>query len=180
MKKLILYFIFCLALTGCQKGLEPTKEDCLEVALDDSNVTESEVIKSSTEEKKGNYIIVFETENGHYEYTFEKDGTIKDRTYKALKEQTEKEQEQEEVIEEEINNQVQPETNTPDISAENQAKALEAACINMGISTSDPQNVKITKENGSLVVRFDFGENVTYVTLVDPVSFTATSSYSES
>ena len=58
------------------------------------------------------------------------------------------------------------------------ATGLEAACINMGIDTSAPQNVQVTMEEGQLVVRFDFGEGVTYVTTVDPNSFEATSSYS--
>ena len=48
----------------------------------------------------------------------------------------------------------------------------------MGIDTGAPQNVQVTMEEGQLVVRFDFGEGVTYVTTVDPNSFEATSSYS--
>ena len=65
-----------------------------------------------------------------------------------------------------------------EISGDAKQRALEAACINMGIDTSAPQNVQVTMEEGQLVVRFDFGEGVTYVTTVDPNSFEATSSYS--
>ena len=65
-----------------------------------------------------------------------------------------------------------------EISEDAKQRALEAACINMGIDTSSPQNVQVTMEEGQLVVRFDFGEGVTYVTTVDPNSFVATSSYS--
>ncbi|MGN1276282.1 MAG: hypothetical protein ACI4UK_04765 [Floccifex sp.] len=174
MKKLGLCFVFCLALMGCQKGIVPTKEDCLEVAMDDANVTVSEITESSLDEKKGNYIIVFETETGHYEYTIGKDGIIKDRIYSALSEEKQVEQEEEKEVEPEPEQPVEP----SGISAEDQARALEVACVNMGISTSDPQNVSITMEDGLYVVRFDFGEGVTYVTTIDPNSFEATSSYS--
>ena len=85
------------------------------------------------------------------------------------------------VLEEEV--QPEPEEkpaeeNKDEISKDAKKRALEAACINMGIDTSAPQNVQVTMEEGQLVVRFDFGEGVTYVTTVDPNSFEATSSYS--
>ena len=141
--------------------------------MDDSNVSEEEITSLSKEEKKGDYYIVFETATGHYEYKIGKDGQIKDRDYQSV---TEKENREEEVQPEP--EEKPSEEKKDEISKDAKQRALEAACINMGIDTSAPQNVQVTMEEGQLVVRFDFGEGVTYVTTVDPNSFEATSSYS--
>ena len=146
--------------------------------MDDSNVSEEEITSLSKEEKKGNYYIVFETATGHYEYKIGKDGQIKDRDYQSVtSENVEEEKKEEEEVQPEHEEKT-AEEKKDEISEDAKQRALEAACINMGIDTSAPQNVQVTMEEGQLVVRFDFGEGVTYVTTVDPNSFVATSSYS--
>ena len=168
MKRIGLVLLSLFLLCACQKPIQPSKENCLEVCMDDANVLKKDVLNSEITEEKDVYKIVFETSSSHYEYKIGKDGKIQDKKYKALKE---KENREEEV-------QPEPEENKDEISEDAKQRALEAACINMGIDTSAPQNVQVTMEEGQLVVRFDFGEGVTYVTTVDPNSFVATSSYS--
>ena len=160
MKRIGLILLSLFLLCACQSGIEATLEDSVIVAMDDSNVSEEEITSLSKEEKKGNYYIVFETATGHYEYKIGKDGQIKDRDYQSVTSENVEEEKKDE------------------ISGDAKKRALEAACINMGIDTSAPQNVQVTMEEGQLVVRFDFGEGVTYVTTVDPNSYVATSSYS--
>ena len=77
---LIFLTAFGLLLTGCGKsGLEITKEDILEVARDDANVTKSECENVSIKEQKGSYIVSFTTNGGSYEYKIGKDGIIQER-----------------------------------------------------------------------------------------------------
>ena len=168
MKRIGLVLLSLFLLCACQKPIQPSKENCLEVCMDDANVLKKDVLNSDITEEKNVYKIVFETSSSHYEYKIGKDGKIQDKKYEALKE---KENREEEV-------QSEPEENKDEISEDAKQRALEAACINMGIDTSAPQNVQVTMEEGQLVVRFDFGEGVTYVTTVDPNSYVATSSYS--
>lgn len=177
MKKLILCLICLFSLCACQSGIEATLEDSVIVAMDDSNVSEEEITSLSKEEKKGNYYIVFETATGHYEYKIGKDGRIKDRDYQSATNENVEEKKEEEEVQPEPEEKP-AEEKKDEISEDAKQRALEAACINMGIDTSAPQNVQVTMEEGQLVVRFDFGEGVTYVTTVDPNSFVATSSYS--
>ena len=177
MKKLILCLICLFSLCACQSGIEATLEDSVIVAMDDSNVSEEEITSLSKEEKKGDYYIVFETATGHYEYKIGKDGQIKDRDYQSVTNENVEEEKKEEEVQPEPEEKP-AEENKDEISEDAKQRALEAACINMGIDTSAPQNVQVTMEEGQLVVRFDFGEGVTYVTTVDPNSFVATSSYS--
>ena len=177
MKKLILCLICLFSLCACQSGIEATLEDSVIVAMDDSNVSEEEITSLSKEEKKGNYYIVFETATGHYEYKIGKDGQIKDRDYQSVTNENVEEEKKEEEVQPEPEEKP-AEENKDEISKDAKKRALEAACINMGIDTSAPQNVQVTMEEGQLVVRFDFGEGVTYVTTVDPNSYVATSSYS--
>ena len=168
MKRIGLVLLSLFLLCSCQKPIQPSKENCLEVCMDDANVLKKDVLNSDITEEKNVYKIVFETSSSHYEYKIGKDGKIQDKKYKALKEKGNREEEV----------QPDPEENKGEISEDAKQRALEAACINMGIDTSAPQNVQVTMEEGQLVVRFDFGEGVTYVTTVDPNSFVATSSYS--
>ena len=178
MKRIGLILLSLFLLCACQSGFEATLEDCVIVAMDDSNVSEEEITSLSKEEKKGNYYIVFETATGHYEYKIGKDGQIKDRDYQSVtSENVEEEKKEEEEVQPEPEEKP-AEEKKDEISEDAKQRALEAACINMGIDTSAPQNVQVTMEEGQLVVRFDFGEGVTYVTTVDPNSFEATSSYS--
>ena len=177
MKKLILCLICLFSLCACQSGIEATLEDSVIVAMDDSNVSEEEITSLSKEEKKGNYYIVFETATGHYEYKIGKDGQIKDRDYQSVTNENVEEEKKEEEVQPEPEEKP-AEEKKDEIYEDAKKRALEAACINMGIDTSAPQNVQVTMEEGQLVVRFDFGEGVTYVTTVDPNSFEATSSYS--
>ena len=183
MKRIGLILLSLFLLCACQSGIEATLEDSVIVAMDDSNVSEEEITSLSKEEKKGNYYIVFETATGHYEYKIGKDGRIKDRDYQSIANENveEKKKEEEEVQpepEEKPAEEKPAEEKKDEISEDAKQRALEAACINMEIDTSAPQNVQVTMEEGQLVVRFDFGEGVTYVTTVDPNSFVATSSYS--
>ena len=78
---LIFLTAFGLLLTGCGKsGLEITKEDILEVARDDANVTKSECENVSIKEQKGSYIVSFTTNGGSYEYNIGKDGLLQNVT----------------------------------------------------------------------------------------------------
>ena len=82
MKRNSLIFLtaFGLLLTGCSKsGFEITKDDILEVARDDANATKSECENVSIKEKKGSYIVSFNTNGGSYEYKIGKDGINKKR-----------------------------------------------------------------------------------------------------
>ena len=183
MKRIGLILLSLFLLCACQSGIEATLEDSVIVAMDDSNVSEEEITSLSKEEKKGDYYIVFETATGHYEYKIGKDGQIKDRDYQSVtNENVEEEKKEEEEVqpepEEKPAEEKPAEEKKDEISGDAKKRALEAACINMGIDTGAPQNVQVTMEEGQLVVRFDFGEGVTYVTTVDPNSFVATSSYS--
>ena len=162
MKNILFCFLFLMMCTGCQKEILPSKEDFLEMALDTSNVEFDEVVQSNIEIKEEKYFINFDTNTGHYEYIYEKDGTLIHSSYNPI------------LIEKEI------EEEKSELSQEEKERALEVACINMGISISDPQNVEIKLEEDSIVARFNFGEEVTYVTIIDPVSFTVTSSFTES
>ena len=178
MKRIGLILLSLFLLCACQCGIEATLEDSVIVAMDDSNVSEEEITSLTKEEKKGDYYIVFETATGHYEYKIGKDGQIKDRDYQSVtSENVEEEKKEEEEVQPEPEEKP-AEEKKDEISEDAKQRALEAACINMGIDTSAPQNVQVTMEEGQLVVRFDFGEGVTYVTTVDPNSFEATSSYS--
>ena len=173
MKRIGLILLSLFLLCACQNSIQPSKESCLEVCMDDAYVLKKDVLNSDITEEKDVYKIVFETSSSHYEYKIGKDGKIQEKKYEALKE---KETREEEV---ESESEGKPsEENKDEISEDAKQRALEAACINMGIDTSAPQNVQVTMEEGQLVVRFDFGEGVTYVTTVDPNSFVATSSYS--
>ena len=173
MKRVGLVLLSLFLLCSCQKPIQPSKENCMEVCMDDANVLKKDVLNSDITEEKNVYKIVFETSSSYYEYKIGKDGKIQDKKYKALKEKENREEEVQPEPEEK-----QAEENKDEISEDAKLRALEAACINMGIDTSAPQNVQVTMEEGQLVVRFDFGEGVTYVTTVDPNSFVATSSYS--
>ena len=173
MKRIGLVLLSLFLLCACQKPIQPSKENCLEVCMDDANVLKKDVLNSNITEEKNVYKIVFETDSSHYEYKIGKDGKIQDKKYKALKEKENREEEVQPEPEEKPSEEKKDE-----ISKDAKQRALEAACINMGIDTSAPQNVQVTMEEGQLVVRFDFGEGVTYVTTVDPNSFEATSSYS--
>ena len=178
MKRIGLILLSLFLLCTCQSEIEATLEDSVIVAMDDSNVSEEEITSLSKEEKKGDYYIVFETATGHYEYKIGKDGQIKDRDYQSVtNENVEEEKKEEEEVQPEHEEKT-AEEKKDEISEDAKQRALEAACINMGIDTGAPQNVQVTMEEGQLVVRFDFGEGVTYVTTVDPNSYVATSSYS--
>ena len=173
MKRIGLVLLSLFLLCSCQKPIQPSKENCLEVCMDDANVLKKDVLNSDIKEENDAYKIVFETSSSHYEYKIGKDGKIQDKKYKALKEKENREEEVQPEPEEKPSEEKKDE-----ISKDAKQRALEAACINMGIDTSAPQNVQVTMEEGQLVVRFDFGEGVTYVTTVDPNSYVATSSYS--
>ena len=169
-KKLLLSLTSLFLLAGCVSGVTATADDAYEVALDDSNVTETEVLEHNVEEGKSKYTVQFSTASGSYEYIIGKDGLIQDKSY--TKEVIELEEETEEETKEE---KKEEET---ELSDSEKQQALEAACTNMGISTSDVSGESVTLEDGDIVVRIPT-DSGTSVTIVDRDSMTATSSYSE-
>ena len=86
MKRIGLVLLSLFLLCACQKPIQPSKENCLEVCMDDANVLKKDVLNSNITEEKNVYKIVFETDSSHYEYKIGKDGKIQDKKYEALKE----------------------------------------------------------------------------------------------
>lgn len=172
MKKLKVAFALSFLLTGCATTIQASKEDAFEVALDDSNVLAQDVNTYDVEEKRGKYNITFQTEDGYYEYVIGKDGIIQKKEYTHGTVMSENESDG---VKEAI-----PVQDDNVLSDTDKQKAIQAACDNMGVTTSDVSNVNVKKNGNDIEVRFDLEDGMTRVTIVDHSTFEAKSSYTES
>lgn len=173
---LIFLTAFGLLLTGCSKsGFEITKDDILEVARDDANATKSECENVSIKEKKGSYIVSFNTNGGSYEYKIGKDGIIKERSFKrGAKEETTETKKVEEPVKEETTKKEEEKSSTS--FDEGQQQAINAVLANSGLEQSDVMNVTCSLDSNTNQYTVTFVLNdVTTTATVDATTFTVLS-----
>ena len=173
---LIFLTAFGLLLTGCSKsGFEITKDDILEVARDDANATKSECENVSIKEKKGSYIVSFNTNGGSYEYKIGKDGIIKERSFKrGAKEETTETKKVEEPVKEETTKKEEEKSSTS--FDEGQQQAINAVLANSGLGQSDVMNVTCSLDSNTNQYTVTFVLNdVTTTATVDATTFTVLS-----
>lgn len=173
---LIFLTAFGLLLTGCSKsGFEITKDDILEVARDDANATKSECENVSIKEKKGLYIVSFNTNGGSYEYKIGKDGIIKERSFKrGAKEETTETKKVEEPVKEETTKKEEEKSSTS--FDEGQQQAINAALANSGLGQSDVTNITCSLDSNTNQYTVTFVLNdVTTTATVDSTTFTVLS-----
>lgn len=177
MKRNSLIFLtaFGLLLTGCSKsGFEITKDDILEVARDDANATKSECENVSIKEKKGSYIVSFNTNGGSYEYKIGKDGIIKERSFKCgAKEETTETKKVEEPVKEEKSTTTKKEEEKPSTSFdEGQQQAINAVLANSGLVQDDVTNITCSLDSNTNQYTVTFVLNdVTTTAVVDAATF---------
>lgn len=176
---LIFLTAFGLLLTGCSKsGYEITKDDILEVARDDANATKSECENVSIKEKKGSYIVSFNTNGGSYEYKIGKDGIIKERSFKrGAKEETTETKKVEEPVKEEKSTTTKKEEEKPSTSFdEGQQQAINAVLANSGLVQDDVTNITCSLDLNTNQYTVTFVLNdVTTTATVDATTFTVLS-----
>lgn len=176
---LIFLTAFGLLLTGCSKsGFEIKKDDILEVARDDANATKSECENVSIKEKKGSYIVSFNTNGGSYEYKIGKDGIIKERSFKrgAKEEPTETKKVEEPVKEEKSKTSKKEEEKSSTSFDEGQQQAINAALENSGLWQSDVTNITCSLDSNTNQYTVTFVLNdVTTTATVDATTFTVLS-----
>lgn len=173
---LIFLTAFGLLLTGCSKsGYEITKDDILEVARDDANATKSECENVSIKEKKGSYIVSFNTNGGSYEYKIGKDGIIKERSFKrGAKEETTETKKVEEPVKEETTKKEEEKSSTS--FDEGQQQAINAVLANSGLGQSDVTNITCSLDSNTNQYTVTFVLNdVTTTATVDSATFTVLS-----
>lgn len=173
---LIFLTAFGLLLTGCSKsGFEITKDDILEVARDDANATKSECENVSIKEKKGSYIVSFNTNGGSYEYKIGKDGIIKERSFKrGAKEESSETEKVEEPVKEETTKKEEEKSSTS--FDEGQQQAINSVLANSGLEQSDVTNVTCSLDSNTNQYTVTFVLNdVTTTATVDATTFTVLS-----
>lgn len=173
---LIFLTAFGLLLTGCSKsGFEITKDDILEVARDDANATKSECENVSIKEKKGSYIVSFNTNGGSYEYKIGKDGIIKERSFKrGAKEETTETKKVEEPVKEETTKKEEEKSSTS--FDEGQQQAINAVLANSGLEQSDVSDLSCSLDSNTNQYTVTFVLNgVTTIATVDATTFTVLS-----
>ena len=173
---LIFLTAFGLFLTGCSKsGFEITKDDILEVARDDANATKSECENVSIKEKKGSYIVSFNTNGGSYEYKIGKDGIIKERSFKrGAKEETTETKKVEEPVKKETTKKEEEKSSTS--FDEGQQQAINAVLANSGLGQSDVTNITCSLDSNTNQYTVTFVLNdVTTTAVVDATTFTVLS-----
>lgn len=171
---LIFLTAFGLLLTGCGKsGLEITKEDILEVARDDANVTKSECENVSIKEQKGSYIVSFTTDGGSYEYKIGKDGIITERNFKHS---TKEESVQEEPAKEEISTTTKKKESSSTSFDDSQQQAINAVLTNSGLEQDDVSDITCSFDSNTNQYTVTFVLNdVKNTSIVDANSFTVIS-----
>lgn len=169
---LLLIAAFGLLLTGCSKsGLEITKNDILEVAIDDANASKKDCENVVIKEEKGAYIVSFNTSGGSYEYKIGKDGIIQDRNYKRSNSEEVSTTEPVEKRKEETKKE------EPTSFDENQQQAINAALANAGLGQEDVADVDCTLDEASqqYTVTFTF-QDIHNTCVVDAATFVVLSS----
>lgn len=171
---LIFLTAFGLLLTGCGKsGLEITKEDILEVARDDANVTKSECENVSIKEQKGLYIVSFNTNGGSYEYKIGKDGIITERNFKHS---SKEESVQEEPAKEEISTTTKKKESSSTSFDDSQQQAINAVLTNSGLEQDDVSDITCSFDSNTNQYTVTFVLNdVKNTSIVDANTFTVIS-----
>lgn len=175
---LIFLTAFGLLLTGCGKsGLEITKEDILEVARDDANVTKSECENVSIKEQKGLYIVSFTTNGGSYEYKIGKDGIITERNFKHS---TKEESVQEEPAKEEISTTTKKKESSSTSFDDSQQQAINAVLTNSGLEQDDVSDITCSLDSNTNQYTVTFVLNdVKNTSIVDANTFVVLSTIVE-
>lgn len=176
---LIFLTAFGLLLTGCGKsGLEITKEDILEVARDDANVTKSECENVSIKEQKGLYIVSFNTNGGSYEYKIGKDGIITERNFKHSSK--EEESVQEESAKEEISTTTKKKESSSTSFDDSQQQAINAVLTNSGLEQDDVSDITCSLDSNTNQYTVTFVLNdVKNTSIVDANTFVVLSTIVE-
>lgn len=171
---LIFLTVFGLLLNGCGKsGLEITKEDILEVARDDANVTKKECENVSIKEQKGSYIVSFTTNGGSYEYKIGKDGIITERNFKHS---TKEESVQEEPAKEEISTTTKKKESSSTSFDDNQQQAINAVLTNSGLEQDEVSDITCSLDSNTNQYTVTFVLNdVKNTSIVDANTFTVIS-----
>ena len=172
---LIFITAFGLLLTGCGKsGLEIKKEDVLEVARDDANVTKKECENVSIKEQKGSYIVSFTTNGGSYEYKIGKDGIITERNFKHSTK--EEESVQEEPVKEEISTTTKKKESSSTSFDDSQQQAINAVLTNSGLEQDDVSDITCSFDSNTNQYTVTFVLNdVKNTSIVDANTFTVIS-----
>lgn len=175
---LIFLTAFGLLLTGCGKsGLEITKEDILEVARDDANVTKSECENVSIKEQKGSYIVSFTTNGGSYEYKIGKDGIITERNFKHS---TKEESVQEEPAKEETSTTTKKKESSSTSFDDSQQQAINAVLTNSGLEQDDVSDITCSFDSNTNQYTVTFVLNdVKNTSIVDANTFVVLSTIVE-
>lgn len=175
---LIFLTAFGLLLTGCGKsGLEIKKEDILEVARDDANVTKSECENVSIKEQKGLYIVSFTTNGGSYEYKIGKDGIITERNFKHS---TKEESVQEEPAKEEISTTTKKKESSSTSFDDSQQQAINAVLTNSGLEQDDVSDITCSFDSNTNQYTVTFVLNdVKNTSIVDANTFVVLSTIVE-
>ena len=175
---LIFLTAFGLLLTGCGKsGLEITKEDILEVARDDANVTKKECENVSIKEQKGLYIVSFTTNGGSYEYKIGKDGIITERNFKHS---TKEESVQEEPAKEEISTTTKKKESSSTSFDDSQQQAINAVLTNSGLEQDDVSDTTCSLDSNTNQYTVTFVLNdVKNTSIVDANTFVVLSTIVE-
>lgn len=175
---LIFLTAFGLLLTGCGKsGLEITKEDILEVARDDANVTKSECENVSIKEQKGSYIVSFTTNGGSYEYKIGKDGIITERNFKHS---SKEESVQEEPAKEEISTTTKKKESSSTSFDDSQQQAINAVLTNSGLEQDDVSDITCSLDSNTNQYTVTFVLNdVKNTSIVDANTFVVLSTIVE-
>jgi hypothetical protein len=175
---LIFLTAFGLLLTGCGKsGLEITKEDILEVARDDANVTKSECENVSIKEQKGSYIVSFTTNGGSYEYKIGKDGIITERNFKHS---SKEESVQEEPAKEEISTTTKKKESSSTSFDDSQQQAINAVLTNSGLEQDDVSDITCSFDSNTNQYTVTFVLNdVKNTSIVDANTFVVLSTIVE-
>ena len=174
---LIFLTAFGLLLTGCSKsGLEITKSDILEVARDDANATKSECENESIKEQKGSYIVSFNTNGGSYEYKIDKDGIIKERSFKRGTKEESTETEEPAKEEKSTTTTKKEEEKSSTSFDESQQQAINSALANSGLEQSDVSDITCSLDSNTNQYTVTFVLNgVTTTAVVDAATFTVIS-----
>lgn len=175
---LIFLTAFGLLLTGCGKsGLEITKEDILEVARDDANVTKKECENVSIKEQKGLYIVSFTTNGGSYEYKIGKDGIITERNFKHS---TKEESVQEEPAKEEISTTTKKKESSSTSFDDSQQQAINAVLTNSVLEQDDVSDITCSLDSNTNQYTVTFVLNdVKNTSIVDANTFVVLSTIVE-
>lgn len=175
---LIFLTAFGLLLTGCGKsGLEIKKEDILEVARDDANVTKKECENVSIKEQKGLYIVSFTTNGGSYEYKIGKDGIITERNFKHS---TKEESVQEEPAKEKISTTTKKKESSSTSFDDSQQQAINAVLTNSGLEQDDVSDITCSLDSNTNQYTVTFVLNdVKNTSIVDANTFVVLSTIVE-